>query len=302
MEADTAEIASQFQTGMCPICNGAPDPLFQKGGHWILECEECGHRFTNVKKSEGHVKRVYGADYFAGEGVGYPNYLGDRELRISQGRRYARLMNRYMQPGTIFDVGAAAGFILKGFEDEGWSGEGVEPNPEMAEHARNNLELVVETGILEQLEPSKQYDVVSFIQVIAHFIDPQRALRVAKDIVKPGGYWLFETWDKDSWTARILGNSWHEYSPPSVLHWFSPDTLSELVGQFGLEEIALGRTMKWIRPAHARSIGQHELNKTLAGKLVSVAAGLIPERMSLPYFADDLIWALYKSPGSAEPN
>jgi SAM-dependent methyltransferase len=194
----------------------------------------------------------------------------------------------------MLDVGAAAGFLLKGFLDQGWHGEGIEPNPRMAEHARQHLGLDVMTGTLEQFESDRQYDLVSMIQVIAHFVDPQRALRVAAERTRNGGYWLIETWNRESWTARAFGQQWHEYSPPSVLHWFSPEGLGRLAAQFDFREIARGRPSKWIGGGHARSLLRYRLEGSRVGRFFAGAVGLIPERLALPYPAEDLFWTLYQ--------
>ena len=283
-------------TKMCPICDGTTKARFLKKGYPIRDCLECGHRFAEIVHAQDHVARVYDNHYFRGAGAGYADYLTDGELLISHGRRYARILSRYMNLGSVLDVGAAAGFILKGFEEIGWKGAGIEPNSAMAEHARRRLGVMVETGTLEDSPSNGRYDVIAMIQIVAHFVDPRRALDVASKMTKPGGYWLIEAWNRKSWTARILGEAWHEYSPPSVLHWFSIETLGELVQDFGLQEIARGRPTKWISPTHAKLIAQSELGGSVLGKLITSVTKLIPERLPLPYMLDDVFWALYQRP------
>jgi hypothetical protein len=50
-----------------------------------------------------------------------------------------------------------------------------------------------------------------------------------------------------------LGASWHEYSPPSVAHWFSDETLSIFFRYYGFELVAKGRPLKKIDAEHAFS-------------------------------------------------
>jgi len=78
------------------------------------------------------VARIYDDDYFQGGKAGYPDYLAEADLLRCHGRWYGRLLAKYMQPGRVLDIGAAAGFILQGFQDCGWKGNGVEPNQRMA--------------------------------------------------------------------------------------------------------------------------------------------------------------------------
>ena len=109
-----------------------------------------------------------------------------------------------MTPGTFLDVGAAAGFILQGLIESGWRGEGIEPNAQMAAYARAQLQVLVHVGGFEQFQSDTTYDLVTMIQVIAHFLDPRQAFQKARALLRPGGYLLIETWNRASWTARCF--------------------------------------------------------------------------------------------------
>jgi SAM-dependent methyltransferase len=268
--------------------------LFAHQGYWILGCEVCHHRTTEIAPCENHVERIYDDQYFQGGGAGYSDYLSEARILRTHGQKYGSLLSHYTEPGTLLDVGAAAGFLLKGFTDKGWRGEGIEPNSRMAEYARTHLDLNVMTSTLEQFESERKYDVVSMIQVVPHFVAPQSALRVAALRTRQGGFWLIETWNRESWTARAFGKHWHEYSPPSVLHWFSPGDLRHLAAQFGFREIARGRPSKWIGSEHAKSLLRYRLEGSRLGPLIAGAVSLIPDRLAVPYPAEDLFWALYQ--------
>lgn len=279
------------ETLPCPICGHSTERRFETHGHWLRECAGCQHQFFESAVRADHVAQIYGDDYFAGGGAGYPDYLGEGDLLRKRGCWYARQLARYMPVGTVLDVGAAAGFILKGLEDAGWRGEGVEPNETMARHAREVLELSVSITDLEGLVCDKQFDLVSMIQVIAHFVDLRIALAKVTKALKPGGHLLVETWNSRSLTARLLGKRWHEYSPPSVLHCFSLKSLSHLTAKEGFHEVARGRPSKWISGGHAKALLRYKFGDV---KWVERLMLMIPERASFPYPAEDLVWVLLK--------
>lgn len=281
---------------ICPICSGATHQLFRKHGYWIRECRVCRHQCADIVPSEDHVERIYDDHYFFGGADGYPDYLSEEEILTAHGRLYSALLKRYMTPGTVLDVGAAAGFTLRGFLESGWNGRGIEPNSRMAECARTQLGLDVEVGTLEEFQGGGRYDLVSMIQVIAHFYNLRKALKVAAEITRPGGSWLIETWDRESLVARILGKHWHEYSPPSVLHWFSPGGLKQLAGQFGFSEVARGRPSKWLSGAHAKSLLSYKLQSSSLGRLAAGLLDVIPNHLTIPYPAYDLFWMLFQKP------
>ena len=279
---------------VCPLCFGESRLLFQKQGIWIRECSTCRHRYSIPELMEGHVSQTYSDDYFFGGGAGYNDYLSESGLLTAHGRRYAKILSRFARPSTILDVGAAAGFVLKGMAESGWTGVGVEPNSEMARHGRDVLGLDVRCGTLESMPTDSQFDVVSMIQVMAHFIDPQAATQRVADLVAPGGFCRVETWNGRSLSARRFGANWHEYSPPSVLHWFSPQTLTTLFAQHGFDFVGQGRPSKRISIGHARSLLQHGEATSLLAKSGAAVLSMFPEQMTLPYPSEDLFWMVFR--------
>jgi 2-polyprenyl-3-methyl-5-hydroxy-6-metoxy-1,4-benzoquinol methylase len=278
----------------CSICAGRSLPDFVKHDYWIYTCETCKHRFANISQSPQHTAAVYGDGYFFEGGSGYLDYTSESDLLIAHGERYADLLRKYVQPGTVFDVGAAAGFILKGLTQKGWMGRGIEPNATMAAYARRTMHLDVETGMLEQYRTEQKFDLVTMIQVIAHFHDVRKALAITRDMLHKDGLLLVETWNRESLPARLLGANWHHYSPPSVVNWFSVAGLQTFVQQFGFAEVARGRPAKWITGAHAKSLLKYKLTGMCGGNLVFKAVNIMPDKLQIPYPSLDLFWALYK--------
>lgn len=279
---------------VCPIENSVTERVFQKDDYWIRECPVCHLQYVETKTSEGHVTQVYGDNYFLGGGAGYSNYLSEEKIITDHGRYYGKLLKKFTQPGTVLDVGAAAGFILKGLSEYGWKGVGLEPNATMAKHGREETGVNIEVGALEGFASDEKFDLVTMIQVVPHFYQLKEALQAAADLTKPSGYWLIETWNKDSWMARLMGQNWHEYSPPSVLHFFSPKTLGLLANQFGFVEVAKGRPAKRIGTGHAKSLLKYKMEESNVGRLGIKMINLIPDDLTLPYPSYDLFWALYK--------
>lgn len=253
-----------------------------------MDCQACGHRFANVLGGEEHIDKVYSDSYFTEGNAGYSGYTLDKDLLIKRGRKYAQILQKHVpDKGRLLDVGAAAGFILKGFTEEGWDGIGLEPNQTMASYGIEELGLDMRTGTLESTVLNERFDLITMAQVVAHFYDPISAFENACSLLKPKGYLFIETWDRDSFSARLFGKHWHEYSPPSVLHWFSRDSLSDILAKIGFEEVAKGRMVKRLSGRHIRSLLSYRLGTEKLFRL-------IPDRITLPYPSEDLFWALYR--------
>jgi len=278
----------------CPICAGASTRQFEVSDYWVRQCQACTHQFAELSLEDCHVDRVYGDDYFSGGGAGYSNYLSEERLLVARGRWYARRLSRYCQPGSVLDVGAAAGFTLQGFSQAGWECFGIEPNARMAEYARQHFGLGVEAGSLETWASTRSFDLVTMLQVLPHFVDPREALLKARNLLRLDGHLLIETWNRRSWTARLSGKAWHEYSPPSVLHWFSKLGLIQWLANSGFRLVASGRPSKWVEAGHAKSILRHKAATSLSGRLLLGVSQIVPNRVAIPYPAEDLFWALFQ--------
>jgi SAM-dependent methyltransferase len=231
--------------------------------------------------------------FFEGK-QGYPNYLDAKDLLIQYGINYAKLVCKYANHGKVLGVGCAAGFILKGFEQSGWDCYGIEPNETMATYGRDNLNLNIISGDLETFKSIEKFDLIIMIQVIGHLYDVDKALLKVNDLLKEGGTVIVESWDMNSTFAKIIGKHWHEYSPPSVVNWFSDDTLTHLFKYYGFSLVAKGRPSKKISIKHGLSLFEESTpDFLLKKKLIKLAKATIGE-FAITYPPLDLKWYLFK--------
>ena len=281
-------------TWNCPICGlDSPRAFRVRREYWVRGCERCGHRFVDWSPDSEHVTRAFGDAYFTGGGPGYPDYCSEGAPLRKRGVWYSNVLAPYLSPGTLLDVGAAAGFISDGFRSQGWHPEGLEPNPRMAGYGRDQLGLEVHCETLEGFASERVYDLVSMIQVVQHFTDVRRAMQSAADHIRPGGFCLVETWDSRSVSARCFGSRWHGYNPPTVLQNFSRASLEHLCGQFGFQRIAAGRPARYLTCEHAKSLLLHHLGSRRLVRMLN----FLPNGLAIPYPGDDLFWMLFQKPG-----
>jgi 2-polyprenyl-3-methyl-5-hydroxy-6-metoxy-1,4-benzoquinol methylase len=268
--------------------------LFTKLGYPVCECKKCGHRFTDVPNDEIHLARVYSDEYFFEGKSGYPNYLEEKEILFKSGVRFARLVSKYISPGKVLDVGCAAGFILKGFEKAGWDCHGVEPNDTMASYGRDELKLDVRTGGLETFDSNEKFDLIIMIEVIGIFYDIDKAMLNVSNLLNKDGLVLVESMNMKSTLARLLGKSWHEYCPPSVIHWFSDKTLSQLFNYYGFELIAKGYPAKRLNVKHAISVLEENSPNIIFKKKILDYFSRKFGKATLYYPPLDVKWYIFK--------
>lgn len=275
----------------CPLCNSDSKRVFEVKDYWIRDCVECSHRFTELAAANNHVEKIYDDSYFNGGGAGYTDYLQEAEILRQRGNWYGKLLAKYTNKGKVLDVGSAAGFILKGMTETGWQGVGIEPNESMAEFGRKNLGVEILNTSVEKYASKEKFDLVTMIQVMAHFVEPKEVFRNVSGTLKANGHLLIETWNRRSLSEKIFGTKWHEYSPPSVLQFFSDEGIEKLAKEQGFERVAIGRPSKWISGSHAKSLIAYKFGEK---SLITKLSKIVPDRLNFPYPSEDLFWVLYK--------
>jgi SAM-dependent methyltransferase len=279
----------------CTVCRSDHSELaFIKNGYNILHCLDCNHLFTGLILKPANVASIYADVYFTGGGDGYDNYTLQKDMLIKRGEYYADKISKFMVPGKVLDIGAAAGFFLKGFENKGWQGTGIEPNKSMAEYGNNILGVIIKNGSIESVKLAEKFDLVILIQVVAHLYNLESSIKNIYSCLNPGGYLLIETWNKDSLSARLFGKSWHEFSPPSTLNYFSKKTLEKLLSDHNFSIVAQGKPRKSIHSEHAKSLLRHKLSEMPMLRWMAGITNLIPDNKLIPYPAEDLFWFLLK--------
>ncbi len=258
-----------------------------------MECGGCGHRFARSPDPEAHTDRIYGDGYFAGDPGGYVDYLSEESAQRHSALHYLQVLKRHRIPaGAMLDIGCAAGFHCDEFRKAGWSVSGIEPNGGMARIAAERHGVKIVACELSRWQSADSLDMVTMLQVISHLQDPRRAIGQAVARLARGGHLLVETWDRSSLAARFSGRNWHEYNPPSVLHWFTRKSLAGLLEETGLTVVAGGLPAKSIAIGRGVSMMRHSTNGSALPAAVLWPMKWLPKRLRVPYLLGDAFWIL----------
>ena len=168
------------------------------------------------------------------------------------------------------------------------------PNEAMANYGREKLHLSISTSSLEAFQASQTFDLITIIEVIGHLYDVDKAMENVYRLLNPNGLVLVESWDMKSRIARIMGNKWPEYSPPSVVNWFSDKTLIQLFNYYGFKIIAKGFPAKRIKFKHLLSVLQEKISDFKFKKKVINSLIKSFGEITLIYPHYDLKWYLFK--------
>lgn len=279
----------------CPVCEHNEYKVkYVINCYKIMQCNHCNHYYTGIKLTNKRINNIYSDHYFFGGRAGYPDYFLEKEIQIKRGEKYAEIVNKYTTTGKLLDVGAAAGFIMKGFENKGWESSGIDPNKTMAEYGNTELNLDIQTGTMQNTHFDEKFDLIVLIQVVAHLNNINESFEIINNLINQEGLILIETWDKDSISAKLFGKNWHEYNPPSTLNFFGKKSLDTLMERYGFKKVAVGRPGKKIHGKHAKELVRYKLGRSKNIKWLKGIERVIPSEVYLPYPAEDLFWALYQ--------
>lgn len=221
---------------MCNACKGSVDReldlAWRKDGHDVLRCRSCGLRFRADLPSPDDLPALYGTAYFhsgqvSEHGEGYADYVAEEDLHRLNARRRLGLLEGFVPPGSLLDVGCAAGFFLDEAQRRGWTVSGSELSPEMASWAADELGIdgVAQGPFLEHEWEPGGFDLVTMWDYIEHTLDPAAELRRASELLRPGGLLALSTGDAGSLLARLSGRRWHLLTPRHHNYFFTRKAL-----------------------------------------------------------------------------
>jgi SAM-dependent methyltransferase len=193
------------------------------------------------------------------------------------------LIERWVAPGKLLDVGCGAGDLLAAAGARGWEATGIEPYAPAAQAARGKGLHVEQRAWEEIVLPQERLAAVVFFDSLEHLAAPLRALRVAAAALRRGGVVAITTPDADSWLARLMGRRWPNLFPLEHRFCFNRYSLRLLVRKAGL------------RIVEQRRVGYHRPLGWLMHKVGAGGSPLGPCSLPVPLPVGDILCLAVKS-------
>ena len=200
----------------------------------IVACATCGIRFRSPREDDDTILSYYAS-------VEDPVYVeNEAARRVTFARALDGLERSVPVRGPLLDVGCYTGVFLDVAAARGWPVTGVEPSEWAASVARGKGH-TVHCGTLETatLEPAR-FAAVTMWDALEHYTDPVRELRLARQVVREGGYLALSTMNVDSLAVRVLGARWPWYMRMH-LSYFTPRTVERALRAAGWRLVAVHR-------------------------------------------------------------
>lgn len=231
----------------CLICGAsARVPVCRKFNLDVVRCRQCGFVYANPRLAKDDLWTRYSSTYFWDEYLpSYGVHDGRFDLRDFDIRYHAMLAMvaaRVPPPGSLFEIGAGAGFFLKAAERAGWTVAGTEILEAAIGFAGDRLGLELGREAAEQLAaPAGSADVVAMFEVIEHLLDPRIVLEKVRSVLRPGGLVVLSTPNFNSLSRRALGAGWAVLSPAEHVYYFTKGSLRQLLTQAGFSDVEFVR-------------------------------------------------------------
>lgn len=201
----------------------------KSGSSPYCKCIRCGSFQLHPRPTDAELEIFYNTSYRVSPARHF------RQMARIGGHLLA-LLEKRVKGRRLLEIGCSYGGFLRLAHSRGWSCVGVEVSEDSAAKARD-LGFEVHTGSLdtnaERLN-GRAFDLVIGWHVIEHLLDCHTAIRLATELLSPGGYLAIRTPNACSLGARVLGDYWEWFHSPEHVHIFSPIALRQLVSESGL--------------------------------------------------------------------
>lgn len=251
---------AQEQTGVeledrpCPLgCRGGDAPVLRAGDRLyglpgefeLVRCRGCGLLRTNPRPTPSAMGARYPEEYA-------PHRAPARAVPQ---RRIGRLARRLfaldtrrlppLAPGSLLEIGCAAGAFLDEMAGRGWRVRGIEFSAAAAAQARARGHQV-HVGPLETAPgPEAPYDLVVGWMVLEHLHEPIACLRKLQRWSRPRAWLAISVPNCASLERRLFGRDWYALHLPNHLFHYTPETLRRVLalGGWRVERILHQRTL-----------------------------------------------------------
>lgn len=209
-------------------------------------------QFRVSDSNYGKTGNLYCCDYckfvqcfdFVEPGSFYEEMI-DSDYCVSQNARYKEMSKilSFAQPllreGTLLDIGAGTGMLVKRATELGYHAVGIEPSKQFSDIAVQSG-LNVFQGIFPSKKLVEQFDVITLIDVIEHVNRPVDFLLHVKENLSSKGFVVVSTPDSSSLLARTLKWKWWHYRIAHI-GYFDQNHLDHAMTKCGFELIGKSR-------------------------------------------------------------
>jgi 2-polyprenyl-3-methyl-5-hydroxy-6-metoxy-1,4-benzoquinol methylase len=181
-----------YAISLCRLCReSAPMSLVLDSGEArLLKCGHCGVTMLDPAPTQVELARHFADDYINDDQRIEKTFEKSREAILAQ---VAENVLQRKKSGNILDIGCAGGYFLnRFFSQPGWERHGLEPSRYAARKIAESGIRVYQGDVLSVELPTGFFDVVTAMDVLCYFREPNLELHAIRQAMKPDGLLLIE--------------------------------------------------------------------------------------------------------------
>jgi SAM-dependent methyltransferase len=235
----------------------------------IVECAGCGLWYLNPRPTVAELDTIYPSNYHAynirppaSKDIAAAKPLTTRIRHAIYSRRFRHPLRflEHLPSIDLLDIGCGDGWMLDLYQAAG-AGRiktfGVDFNEGICQVARSYGHTVY-CGRFEDIDVGKKFDLANMGHVIEHVSSPMSVAQGVFELLRPGGIFVVETPNTDTWDRQAMGNSnWGALHIPRHWNLFNPSTIRRLgeSAGFTLRELRFNPApVHWVWGFHNRSL------------------------------------------------
>ena len=149
-------------------------------------------------------------------------------------RKKLRTMFLGKTGGRLLDVGCGGGRFLRRMKKNGRQVEGSDFDDQAANGVKDKYGICIHTGDLKEIELSdNSFDATTLSHIIEHLCNPLESIKRCHQLLKKRGGLIVTTSNGNSLSHQRYGKYWRRLESPRHIQIFTPNSLSNVVGQAG---------------------------------------------------------------------
>ncbi|MDA0193697.1 MAG: class I SAM-dependent methyltransferase [Bacteroidetes bacterium] len=225
----------------CPVCKHeefsnfliCSDHLLTDESFAIVQCANCGLKFTNPRPTPDNIDRYYQSNEYAShqsKSLTLTDHIYNLVRKFTLKKKLGLVNSVAEQRGNLLDVGCGTGLFLKTCKAGGWETTGVETNVKARTIAISNNCGEIHDHVAN-LQGKMKFRIITLWHVLEHLHDLNGSMELFRRLLKKDGKLIIAVPNSNSWDCHHYGDMWGAYDVPRHLYHFNQLTINYLAKQ-----------------------------------------------------------------------
>ena len=231
---------------LCGICKGSAIKKHIEGKDHnateeifsVVECEDCGYRFTSPRPKEKFIGKYYKSKNYISHNSTKKGLINKiyHIVRKYQFYKKNQLIEKHSKTDgkKILDIGCGTGDFLNYMQFKKWEIDGIEKDEGARKIASGKNNISINCDIADLKEKNK-YDVITMWHVLEHIYDTQTYIEKICEIVKKEGIIVIAVPNSNSYDATKYKENWVAYDLPIHVSHFRKNDIQNIANKNNLK-------------------------------------------------------------------